>query len=231
MQAALWRVAKCVRQTNKQHITIPRQWLSKCLTPLSSDAGFCNHWQHIKHQGGGGDKRERGEWGREGERGGGGGDYKERYSTGTEKRQHISENKSKDSGRSVKGGGNKRENGPEKLRGDGCGRMNDTMGVRLGKRIKSNSEGENTDGQYNKSMQGKKAWLTADTDRYCGNSLGIVMERNEMDDITGAGAHVRTPWIHNTKRDHKASKAQPQHVEISRSSARHLELCPVWIST
>lgn len=58
-QAALWRVAKCVRQTNKQHITFPQQCLSKCLTPLSSDAGFCNHWQLIEHQGGWGNERER----------------------------------------------------------------------------------------------------------------------------------------------------------------------------
>ena len=51
------QVCQAKQQT---HNTIPRQWLAKCLTPLSSDACFSNHWQHFKHQGGGGDKRGRG---------------------------------------------------------------------------------------------------------------------------------------------------------------------------
>ena len=53
--------------------------------------------------------------------------------------------------------------------------------------------------QY-KSMYGKKIWPTAGTEKYCGNSLGIVMGKNEITNIQQVQcAHIHTPWIYCTK--------------------------------
>lgn len=157
-----------VCQTNKQQITIPRQWLSKWLTPLSSEACFCNRWQHIKHQGGGGDKK--------GEKGSDGGREDRERGQRLEQRHKV--------------GDKKRENGPEKLRGEGWERMKWDW-ERARKRIKSNSEGENPGEEHSTSRWRKKVWLTAGTDRNCGNSLGIVMERNEITNIQQVPEHMR----------------------------------------
>lgn len=103
----------------------------------------------------------------------------------------------------AKGGYNKRGNGPEKPGGEERERTNETVAVRLGKRkrIKSNSEGENEERSTIKAHKERGFdRLTAGTDQYCGNSLSIVIGRDEITNIP----HEQ---MHTPKSDHRTSTA------------------------